>query len=45
MIHLLHPLYYSKIVEDILKIYKKQVHLFKLSYMINGNENEVDNEK
>ena len=26
-------------------MYKKQVHLFKRSYMINDNENEAKNEK
>ena len=26
-------------------MYKKQVHLFKLGYKINYNENEAENEK
>ena len=29
----------------LLKIYKKQVHLFKWGYMINGNENETEIKK
>ena len=34
-----------KNIGDILKMYKKQVPLFKLGYMINNNENETENEK
>ena len=30
---------------DIQKMHKKQVRLFKWGYMINGNENEANNEK
>ena len=41
----LHPRYYPKIMGDILKMYKKQVRLFKWGYMINGNENEAQNER
>ena len=26
-------------------MYKKQVRLFKLGYIMNGNENKLDNEK
>ena len=40
-----YPRYHSKIIGDILKNVQKQVHLFKLGYMINYNENEAGNEK
>ena len=36
----LHPRYDPKIIGDIIKMYKKQVHLFKGGYMINEVENE-----
>ena len=29
----------------LLKLYKKQVHMFKWGYMINGNENETEMKK
>ena len=32
-------------IRDILKLYKKQVHLFKQGYLINGNKNGAENEK
>ena len=39
-----HPLYRPKIIGDI-KMYKKQLCLFKRGYMINGNKNEAENEQ
>ena len=45
IIHSSHPRYHPKIIRDILKLHKKQVHLFKQVYLINGNKNEAENEK
>ena len=39
------PRYHPKTIGDILKMYEKQVRLFKRGYMINGNKNEAENEK
>ena len=39
------PRCYPKIIGDILKNLQKQVRLFKQGYMINGNENKVENSK
>ena len=39
-----HPRYRPKIIGDI-KMYKKQLCLFKRGYMINGNKNEAENEQ
>ena len=44
IIGFLHPCYHLKILRSILKMYKKQVCLFK-GYMIHDNENETENEK
>ena len=40
-----HTRYHPKIIRDILKMYKKQVRLFKRGYMINDNKNDAENEK
>ena len=46
IIHSPHPRYHPKIIDVILKIYKKtQVCLLKRGYMINDNKNEAENEK
>ena len=37
--------YHQKIIGDLLKLYKKKVHLFKKGYVINYDENEFQNEK
>ena len=39
-----HPRYHPKIIGDI-KMYKKQLCLFKQGYMINNNKNEAENEQ
>ena len=41
----LHPRYHRKTTEDILKMHREQVFLFKWSHMISKNENEPENEK
>ena len=46
IIGFLYPRYPKNLkIGDILKNVKKQVCLFKWGYMINDNENEVENEK
>ena len=45
IIRFLHPRYHQKLIGDILKMYKKQVRVFKRGYIISGNEKEAENEK
>ena len=41
----LHPHYHPKIIRAILQNVQKRVRLFKSGYMMNGNENEAENQK
>ena len=41
IIDIIHQSYHPKIVGSILKMYRKQVQLFKRSYMINENERQT----
>ena len=45
IIRFLHPRYHPKVIGDILKMYQKQVLLFRRCYMINDNENEAEKGK
>ena len=45
IIYFLHPCYHPKIIGDVLNMYETQGCQFWLNYMINGNENEAENEK
>ena len=40
-----HPRFHPKIIGDILKNVQKHMRVFKWRYMINGKENETENEK